>query len=465
MTYDFPKLGEGISNFAKGILDTLIHAIENTNWQQVGENLKTLLESIEWTDIVERLFELIGAALGGLAAFLGGLLGDAATAAKEYFQEKIEESGGNVVLGILKGIKDALYNIGEWIYEHVFTPLIDGFKKAFGIHSPSTVMEEQGGYIIEGLLGGLTGNIESVITWFKNLPGNIKETLGNAKDWLVEKGKGAIEGIKNGYEAVKDSKLFSKFKKLKDEAFSSVGDIAGKVKAKGTDVISGIKEGYEKSKQSGLLSKVATLKDNVFSSIGDVVNKVKAKGSDISSGIKSGYENSKETIKSAVSEIPNLISNGIGNLWDIGKNAIKSFADGFSSIHIPMPHIGWDWNEFSLGDFSFSVPSFNLDWYAKGGFPTTGEMFMARESGPELVGRMGSRSAVANNDQIVDGIKAGVYDAVVEAMMLFQGGGDGEAAKEPIIELTVVADTETIYKTVEKGKKKSKRRFEAIVAV
>ena len=130
-----------------------------------------------------------------------------------------------------------------------------------------------------------------------------------------------------------------------------------------------------------------------------------------------------------------------------------------------MPHIGWDWNEFSLGDFSFSVPSFNLDWYAKGGFPTTGEMFMARESGPELVGRMGSRSAVANNDQIVDGIKAGVYDAVVEAMMLFQGGGDGEAAKEPIIELTVVADTETIYKTVEKGKKKSKRRFEAIVAV
>ena len=59
-TYDFPKLGEGISNFAKGILDTLIHAIENTNWQQVGESLKNLLESIEWTDIVERLFELIG---------------------------------------------------------------------------------------------------------------------------------------------------------------------------------------------------------------------------------------------------------------------------------------------------------------------------------------------------------------------------------------------------------------------
>lgn len=463
-TYDWAKLGESVSNLAKGILDALIQAIENTDWQQVGESVKTFLENIDWTGIVERLFELIGAALGGLAEFLGGLLGDAAIAAKEYFQEKIEECGGNVVLGILKGIGDALYNIGQWIYDNIFTPIIKGFKKAFGINSPSTVMEEQGGYIIEGLLGGLTGNIETVITWFKDLPGNIKKTLGNAKDWLVEKGKGAIEGIKNGYEAVKDSKLFSKFKKLKDEAFSSVGDIAGKVKAKGTDVVSGIKEGYEKSKQSGLLSKVATLKDNVFSSIGDIAKKVKAKGSDISSGIKSGYEGSKETIKNAVSEIPNLISNGIGSLWDIGKNAIKSFADGFSSIHIPMPHIGWDWNEFSLGNFSFSVPSFNLDWYAKGGFPAAGEMFVARERGPELVGRMGSRSAVANNDQIVDGIKAGVYDAVVEAMMLFQGSGN-EGGGEPVIELTVISDTETLYKAVKKGERKAERRFEAVVTV
>lgn len=464
-TYDFPKLGEGISNFAKGILDTLIHAIENTNWQQVGESLKSLLESIEWTGIVERIAELFGAACGGLGALIWGFIKDAWHEVSDWWKETAYEDGEFTIEGLLNGIKDALFNIGQWVVDHIFTPIMDGFCNAFGIHSPSTVMAEQGGYIIDGLLQGLKDTIGSVITWFSNLPGNIKKALGNAKEWLIEKGKGAIEGIKNGYEAVKDGTLFSRFKKLKDEAFSSVGDIAGKVKAKGTDVISGIKEGYEKSKQSGLLSKVATLKENVFSSIGNVASKVKAKGADIVTGIKQGYEGNKSQIKSAVSDIPNLITNGIGSLWDIGKNAIKSFADGFSSIHIPMPHIGWDWNEFSLGNFSFSVPSFNLDWYAKGGFPTTGEMFMARESGPELVGRMGSRSAVANNDQIVDGIKAGVYDAVVEAMMLFQGGGDGEAAKEPIIELTVVADTETIYKTVEKGKKKSKRRFEAIVAV
>ena len=54
--------------------------------------------------------------------------------------------------------------------------------------------------------------------------------------------------------------------------------------------------------------------------------------------------------------------------------------------------------------------------YASGGFPQTGEFFMARESGPELVGRMGSRNAVANNDQITEGIKGAVFEAMLDAL-------------------------------------------------
>lgn len=62
---------------------------------------------------------------------------------------------------------------------------------------------------------------------------------------------------------------------------------------------------------------------------------------------------------------------------------------------------------------------------------------MARESGPELVGTMGSRTAVANNDQIVNGIAKAVgpavYDAVVSAMAQSGGGTavylEGDAKK------------------------------------
>lgn len=49
---------------------------------------------------------------------------------------------------------------------------------------------------------------------------------------------------------------------------------------------------------------------------------------------------------------------------------------------------------------------------ANGGFPSAGELFVARENGPEMVGRIGARAAVANNDQIVAGIAKGVREAM-----------------------------------------------------
>ena len=62
------------------------------------------------------------------------------------------------------------------------------------------------------------------------------------------------------------------------------------------------------------------------------------------------------------------------------------------------------------------MPKLNVEWYAEGGFPDTGELFIARESGPELVGNIGNRAAVANNDQIVEGIAEAAYQGVSQAM-------------------------------------------------
>ena len=59
--------------------------------------------------------------------------------------------------------------------------------------------------------------------------------------------------------------------------------------------------------------------------------------------------------------------------------------------------------------------------FGDGGFPATGQMFVAREAGPEIVGSIGNRTAVANNDQIVESVSRGVYQAVVSAMG--QSGG------------------------------------------
>ena len=52
---------------------------------------------------------------------------------------------------------------------------------------------------------------------------------------------------------------------------------------------------------------------------------------------------------------------------------------------------------------------------AEGGIPGYGELFVAREAGPEFVGSFGSRNVVMNNDQIVAAVSGGVYDAVRRA--------------------------------------------------
>lgn len=54
--------------------------------------------------------------------------------------------------------------------------------------------------------------------------------------------------------------------------------------------------------------------------------------------------------------------------------------------------------------------------YADGGYVSKGELFIARESGAEMVGSINGKTGVANNDQIVEGIRQGVFEAVVSAM-------------------------------------------------
>lgn len=370
-TIDFVNLGQTISDGIKGVFDFGIAAIEGIDWWTIGEKVRDGLAAIDWNGIADGFFELLGAAFGGLSAFFGGLLSDAVSGAQKYFQKKIEECGGNVVKGIFKGIKDAIVGIAEWIKDHIFTPFMKGFRAAFGIHSPSTVMAEQGGYIIDGLLKGVKDNISKFLNYIKEIPGKVLKAIGNIK------------------------------------------------------------------------------------------NKVLQKGSDIVSGLKDGFNEKVSTFTSVLGTLPETIRNAIPNLFDVGSSIIQNFANGFSSVHIPMPHIGWDWTGGSIriGNFSFSLPRFNLQWYAKGGFPEMGQLFIANEAGPEMVGKMGKRNAVANNNQIVDGIKNGVFEAVLDA---FNASGileRDDSEKEVTLEFTLKADSETLYKVVRKGKKKYDYRF------
>lgn len=109
----------------------------------------------------------------------------------------------------------------------------------------------------------------------------------------------------------------------------------------------------------------------------------------------------------------------------------KYIKDNFKMPEFPKIKLSVEWDNKVTGVKKAVVTALGLDgwpslkWstYAMGGLPSMGEMFIAREAGPELVGRIGNRSAVVNNDQIVSAVAQGVYSAVVSAMSESNGNG------------------------------------------
>lgn len=148
-----------------------------------------------------------------------------------------------------------------------------------------------------------------------------------------------------------------------------------------------------------------------------------------------GWQNFKAEVKTTFEEVGDKIKatfvsafervktswNDMKSWFETAWNNLKTWWENrqLPNWHISLPHISVDWQDAGglAQFFGFSqVPSLRVDWYAKGGFPDDGDLFIANENGAEMVGTMGGRTAVANNDQIVEGIRQGVYDAVSAAM-------------------------------------------------
>ena len=96
------------------------------------------------------------------------------------------------------------------------------------------------------------------------------------------------------------------------------------------------------------------------------------------------------------------------NWYGIGNQVATAFKRGLKSVKMPTFKVTWLTTSKSadiLGEkYTVSIPTPVINLYAKGGFPSVGEMFIANEAGPELVGRIGNKPAVANQDQIGDAI-------------------------------------------------------------
>ena len=151
----------------------------------------------------------------------------------------------------------------------------------------------------------------------------------------------------------------------------------------------------------------------------NVINPVVAAWKTAINAISEFFSGLWKGIKQGVASAMNAVIGGIESAINYIVRGINRLISGFNRlVQWGANVIGEDWggvtllNEVSLG---------RIKGYADGGFPDVGQMFIANEAGPELVGSIGNRSAVVNNDQIVESVSKGVYKAVVQAMG--QSGG------------------------------------------
>lgn len=193
---DWGKAGTTISEGVKGLLDTAINFLQTVNWRGIGEKLWTFISTIDWSGIATKLFKAIGSAIGGAVSVLWGFIKDAVFSIRDYFTEKIKDCGGNIVEGLFTGIVDAFKGIGTWLYDHVFTPFIEGFKNCFGIHSPSKVMAEMGGYIIQGLYNAVSEGIAKIKEIFTKLLNAVKGVFKGIGKWFKKTFSDAFGGVK-----------------------------------------------------------------------------------------------------------------------------------------------------------------------------------------------------------------------------------------------------------------------------
>ena len=248
---DWSKAGTTLSESIKGLLDLIIGFIEEVDWQQIGNSVAEFIGGIDWSGLANRLFEGIGAVLGGLTAFLWGLIEEAWYKVVKWWKDVAFEDGKFTMQGLLDGVLDKLKDIGNWIKTNIFEPFIKGFKEAFGIHSPSTVMFELGTYLLQGLLDGI-----------KSLVGEFEKSIEDLRKIISDK----FEGVKKTWEDVWNNlseKVTNVWKNIKETVSGAIDKMKGWI----SDLLDKFNDA--KSKLSSLSSSKGTSKlSSVLASIG-----------------------------------------------------------------------------------------------------------------------------------------------------------------------------------------------------
>lgn len=356
------SIGSALSNAIKALCDSLYGVVSGTDWaavpQYIVDAIKDFFTGFDWSGVSKSLGKLLGSAVKGAIDLVGSIwdmLKKAWGNLSDYFNDYIEDAGGDIIAGLWNGITDALKNCGTWIKNNLFQPFIDGFKDAFGIHSPSKEMQTMGGYIVEGLISGISSK-------FSDCQAKVLEWAGKIKDWFSGTsfgkickstwetyGQNIIGGFKDkiggAYSTTKDniSAWAENVKKwFSGTSFGAVNKDTWITYA--NDVISGFRTKIGNtytSTRDNISAWAADIKSYFSGSSHGAVNSTtfSTYAHNIISGFKgkisTSYSDCKSSITTWASNVKTWFSDtaSVSSFQGFAKNVIHGFRDGINSFY------------------------------------------------------------------------------------------------------------------------------------
>lgn len=352
---NWADFGMTLSDAAQGILDTLLTALRGISWGQIGTNIATFIKNIDWWGVAGSLLQTIITAVHGIGS---GILSLAADLGKWLWD------------GFCNGVRDFFSDPIGFLRSVIVDPIINGIKELFGIHSPSTVFSEIGGYLIEGLKNGIAKTIKGLVTAIPKLFSGFVKAIGNVWDDVKKKAGKAWDGItktigdtwtdlKEGASDVfgkigdkissvwngsdKDTK--SAWGNIKGVVADSIDSVRDTVSVNSEKAGKAIEQNFNSARDS-LIGANRGMGNDTKNAWGPLVTFMSDKCGSIKNDISRTFKDSKNTVDSSskgmkssvtsnLSDTTKWIANKMYNdMYDKAKNMMDKFKKGSGSVNI-----------------------------------------------------------------------------------------------------------------------------------
>lgn len=470
------EVWNSIKNFFKTTWDEIVSYYPE-KWNEVKTSTAELWEAVKttisekWTAIKDFFTKTIPQIVSDIVKWFSEMPSKVGAAISSFFTDTIPNWATSTYNTFSEKVNNIVTSVATWfaqLPQKIYEKIILFLEKI-------TLWKDKS---IEKVNTEIPKILDKVAEWFGKLPekimGELKKTIESIKSiggFILD---GILEGASNFGNKVggfvqkllskvnKEAEIHSPSRLFKRETGVWIGaGIVDGMEESLSGVGNVINAVVNKVSGSDSLTPVVSLEAPDISQWNEVWDIARAKFSETKAAITSEMQNFYtqinamslvfgNTFKTSMSEYLNKTYDGIYNTFDAIRQTLQQVSDEVTRMLNQMVSdanslAGLTGKKYShVGGYTMQqAQRFNIEMFANGGFPRSGELFIAREAGPELVGSIGGKTAVGGNDQI----ERAIFNAVLTAMSQAMANGSSQPIE---LNQKIELDGDVIYNNQQK---------------